>query len=68
MNCYDAGMPILQLLKQKRKDILRIAEKYGAKNVRIFGSVSRQEEDQNSDVDFLVEMDRDRILKEAVPL
>ncbi|MDZ4345432.1 MAG: nucleotidyltransferase, partial [Candidatus Binatia bacterium] len=29
------------LLKEKREDILRIAAKHGARNVRVFGSVVR---------------------------
>lgn len=49
-------MTIRELLKQRREDILRIAEKYGAYNVRVFGSVARGEADSASDVDLLVEM------------
>jgi uncharacterized protein len=41
----------------KRDEILRIAAKYGARNVRIFGSRMRGEAGPDSDVDFLVEMD-----------
>ncbi|MDI9390900.1 MAG: nucleotidyltransferase, partial [Synergistota bacterium] len=33
------------LLREKRGEILRICEKYGARNVRIFGSVARGEAD-----------------------
>ena len=43
-------------LKSHRADILRIAAKYGARNIRVFGSVARGEADEQSDVDFLVEM------------
>ncbi len=50
------------LLTEKREEILRIAEKYGAKNVRVFGSVARGESDEHSDIDFLVEMERGRSL------
>ncbi len=49
-------MTFEQLLEQHRPAILRLAEKYGARNVRVFGSLARQEADQQSDVDFLVEM------------
>ena len=45
------------LLKEKREEILRIAAKHGARNVRVFGSVARGEADEVSDVDFLVEME-----------
>jgi len=33
-----------------------LAKQYGAKNLRIFGSVARGESNQNSDIDFLVDM------------
>jgi len=46
-----------RLLKEKREEILRIAAKHGARNVRVFGSVARGEADEVSDVDFLVEME-----------
>ena len=48
-------MNVETMLKEKRKEILRIAEKYGAKNVRVFGSVARGESNENSDIDFLVQ-------------
>ena len=51
-----------QLLKQKHAEILRIAARYGAYNVRVFGSVARAEADDESDIDFLVEMDPGRSL------
>ena len=43
------------LLKEKRTEILKVAEKYGAFNIRIFGSVARGTSDENSDIDFLVD-------------
>ena len=48
-------MNIEALLKEKREAIIRIAAKYGAQNVRVFGSVVRGEANENSDVDFLVQ-------------
>jgi len=50
------------LLKEKREDILRIAAKHGARNVRVFGSVVRGEARPDSDVDFLVDMEPGRSL------
>ena len=47
-------MGITSHLKEKREDILRIAAKHGAHDVRIFGSVARGEADAESDIDFLV--------------
>ena len=51
-----------ELLSTKREDILRIAAKYGAYNVRIFGSVARGEADEQSDIDFLMNMEPGRSL------
>lgn len=47
-------MAISGILQEKREDILRIAAKHGAYNVRIFGSAARGEEAKDSDLDFLV--------------
>jgi uncharacterized protein len=55
-------MNIYELLQEKRSEILSIATKYGAYNVRIFGSVARQEADADSDIDFLVSMEPGRSL------
>jgi predicted nucleotidyltransferase len=51
-----------ELLKEKQGEILGLAAKYGARNVRIFGSVARGKADEQSDVDFLVEMEPGRSL------
>jgi predicted nucleotidyltransferase len=55
-------MPLDELLRTKRDDILRIAAKYGASNVRVFGSVARGEADSESDIDLLVNMEPGRSL------
>ncbi len=55
-------MPLDELLRAKREDILRIAAKYGASNVRVFGSVARGEADAESDIDLLVNMEPGRSL------
>ncbi|HEX2095372.1 MAG TPA: nucleotidyltransferase family protein [Longimicrobiaceae bacterium] len=47
-------MSIEELVYQKRDEIRRIAEKHGAYNVRIFGSVARGEAGPDSDVDLLI--------------
>jgi len=54
--------PSLLLLQQRRAEILALAEKHGAKNVRVFGSVARGEADEESDIDFLVNMQTGRSL------
>jgi predicted nucleotidyltransferase len=55
-------------LHEQRDAILRIAEKYGARNVRVFGSVSRREETSTSDVDLLVDLEPQRSLLDQVGL
>jgi predicted nucleotidyltransferase len=47
---------------RKKKEILKIAAKHGARNIRIFGSVARRETRSDSDVDFLVDMEPGRTL------
>lgn len=45
----------IEILRQKYRDqILLIAQKYKAENVRVFGSVARGDSNKNSDIDFLV--------------
>ncbi|HEY3291748.1 MAG TPA: nucleotidyltransferase family protein [Anaerolineae bacterium] len=39
----------------RREEILRIARKHGATNVRVFGSFARGDQQPDSDVDFLVD-------------
>ena len=51
-------------LNGKREQILEIAARYGAYNVRIFGSVARGEDTERSDLDLLVDMDEDRPLSD----
>lgn len=52
----DRGVT-LEDLRARREEILQIAERLGARNVRVFGSVARGEADERSDVDFLVDID-----------
>jgi len=48
--------------KEKRNQVLRIAAKYGARHLRVFGSIARGEADDASDIDFLVELEPGRSL------
>jgi predicted nucleotidyltransferase len=61
-------MGIDDLLRAKREEILRLASKYGARNVRIFGSVARGEAKLDSDVDVLVDLEPGRSLLEHAAL
>ena len=54
-------MALLDTLQANREQILEIAAKHGALNVRVFGSVVRGEETPESDVDFLVDYDLEKV-------
>ena len=56
------GMVPADILKTKREDVLRIAQKRGACRIRVFGSVARGDARPESDIDFLVEMEPGRSL------
>lgn len=49
-------------LRNRKEDILKLAYTFGVKYIRIFGSVARNEQDENSDIDILVEMEKDKSL------
>jgi predicted nucleotidyltransferase len=55
-------MDIDELLQEKRADILRIAARHGAYNVRVFGSAARGKASPDSDIDFLVDLEPGRSL------
>lgn len=47
---------------QKREQIIETAARYGAYDVRVFGSVARGEADGASDIDLLVSLEPGRSL------
>jgi hypothetical protein len=54
------GLPDTRLgrrLRRHRRAVLGLADRRGAHNVRVFGSVARGEDDETSDVDLLVDLD-----------
>jgi predicted nucleotidyltransferase len=55
------GLGIQELLCCERSQILAIAQKHGAYNVRVFGSVARGEATPESDIDLLVDYDLEKI-------
>jgi hypothetical protein len=59
-------MGIKELLESRRNEIMDLAGKYGAKNLRIFGSTVRGEAGPASDVDLLVDMEEGRNLLDLV--
>ena len=61
-------MKIEEQLKSKRQEILAIAARHGAHNLRVFGSVARGEAGPESDLDILVEMEPGKSLLDHVAL
>jgi hypothetical protein len=55
-------------LRARRQDILRVAARHGARNVRLFGSAARGEDRPGSDLDLLVDMESGRSLLDLVAL
>ena len=58
----------LKEIRALREEILLIASRHGASNVRIFGSVARGEAGPESDVDFLVTLEKGRSLLDHAAL
>lgn len=55
-------METRMLLHVRRDEILAIAARRGARNVRVFGSVARGDARPGSDIDILVDMEPGRSL------
>ena len=64
----DTRMRIQERIFHSREEILRIAAKHGAWNVRLFGSVLVESVENPHDVDFLVEMDKGHSLLDRIAL
>ncbi len=54
-------MARLEKLREQREEILQVAARHGAFNVRVFGSVARGDETPESDIDFLIDYDPQKI-------
>jgi uncharacterized protein len=72
-SAYDCSMAGTRqrpkaLAPGEREDISRIAAAHGARNVRLFGSVPRDESTDSSDLDLLVDMSDGRSLFDLVAL
>jgi predicted nucleotidyltransferase len=62
------GLGVQDIIGDKRDQILRLAARYGAGNVRVFGSVARGEARPDSDVDLLVDFRDGSTIWDAVGL
>jgi predicted nucleotidyltransferase len=61
-------MGLDEVVKAKRGEILQLAARHGAHNVRVFGSLARGQATPDSDLDLLVEMEEGRSLLDLVGL
>jgi uncharacterized protein len=59
MSVVNTSDVLEQRLGVEREQILRLALKHGAMNVRVFGSCARGDQQPDSDVDFLVDAEPD---------
>jgi predicted nucleotidyltransferase len=57
-----------ELLEARRDEILAVAVRHGARNVRVFGSAARGEASPVSDIDLLVDFEPGRTLLDQVAL
>ena len=55
-------MGIPEIIGNHKDQILALAAKHGAYNVRVFGSVAQGTADETSDIDFLVDLEEGRSL------
>lgn len=58
----------LELLRAHKPAIQQIAERYGARSLRVFGSAARGAATSESDIDLLVDFDSGRSLLDQVAL
>jgi len=64
----NGNMLTMESLREHKSEILKLAEKHGARNVRVFGSVARGEAKESSDLDLLVQWEPGRSLFDHVGL
>jgi predicted nucleotidyltransferase len=53
-------------LRRFRREILDAAARHGIRNVRVFGSIARGDDHEDSDVDFLVDVEPGRTLLDVI--
>lgn len=58
----ESGQDLFDYVIHNKEEILSIAKRRGAKNIRLFGSVSRHEAGPDSDIDFLIDLEPQRSL------
>jgi len=56
----------LALIRRHRNRLKAAAERHGVRDLRVFGSVARGDENPESDIDFLVDLDPGRTLLDLI--
>lgn len=60
---------ILEEIRRNKESIESLCQQFGAKHIRVFGSVARREEKEGSDIDFVVEFPKGYdLFKQRLPL
>jgi predicted nucleotidyltransferase len=63
----NVSMITLDILRtEKRAAIVRLGERHGVSNIRVFGSVVRGDNREESDIDFLVDFEKGRSLFDLI--
>ena len=57
-----------RILENRRSDITRIANAHGAHRVRVFGSVAREEDRADSDLDLLIDLEAGRSILDLIAI
>ena len=52
---HESAASVEALLQERREEIVSIAHRHRARNVRLFGSTARGESQNDSDVDLLID-------------
>lgn len=55
-------MPLLNDIKQHKSELEALANQYGVRNIRVFGSTVRGDATDQSDIDLLIDMEQGRSL------
>ncbi len=58
----------LQELRKYQLKITELAKQYHSHNIRVFGSVAKNENTENSDIDFLIDPDPEQDLFDVIRL
>ena len=64
----SCGTMMMEFLTNKKPEILQIAKKYGASNIKVFGSFAKGEITPDSDIDFLMDIEKGHSLFHRIQL